>query len=524
MRGFLRLIVPVAGSLVSSIIVAAPRHFEQQYAVCDLPVDREFAEVIAVGCQDIGSALGCRSGGDLTLKVGFTAPAGAQAKARLTVSNVSSLTLSPAPTARAGNTATFVITPGVFSVSGFSVAGTPTPVIKVSVQVAQSWLAGLQNQQGPLQRISLRFTQAAGTNLVSDITLSALYSACPTPLTSGDFVIVPGLPDRKSVALIDGERSACITREPHVGTGIITIDNLVPPSGCSPARATIFGHQRAVDFQSSTDTIWTPNTGDKLEADVRPPVVERIALWLLYANCYGGSCESAADAASLTDVAEASLNLAKDRYRSLFGGISFEGVRKLDLTNSTNSKVEAARVLYCTDPTTTHDSIEKFRKVRQLFGADPTYGKRLDVVYVRTAGGDAEWCGTHAVGGDLIPGSNMITMTLLNSPFILAHEIGHALLNSGDHADPDSGFMTGTYNNLMRPGSYTGGYLTIGQLYRMNLLRNSSLNRHGARPGGSIVDCEGFGESDECPAACFDVLRDVQPVISGGPQCASSGQ
>ena len=113
-------------------------------------------------------------------------------------------------------------------------------------------------------------------------------------------------------------------------------------------------------------------------------------------------------------------------------------------------------------------------------------------------------------------------MTLLNDPFLLAHELGHALLNSGEHADNDNGFLeVDGVNNLMRPGDQAGGYLTIGQLYRMNFLGGSALNRHGKRPGGAKVECGGIGESVQCPAACFDVLREVQPVASGGPQWQS---
>jgi hypothetical protein len=523
MRRGLRGFITASGLMLSAIAIAEPRLYQEHYAVCDLPLNRQFAQVIAVGCQDIGTAVGCSTSTNLALKVRFTAPAGAQAKARLTVRNVSSLSLTPPPALVTGNTVTFNIVPGEFSIGGFSANADPAPVIMVSVQVAQSWLVGLQSQQSPPQKITLRFTQTAGVTPVSDIMLAGIYSACPPPVANGDFVIVPGPPARKSVVLVDGERSSCVTREAHLGAGIITIENLVPLNACSPpARAAIFGHQRAVDFQPNTGATWTPSNGDKLLGNKFVPVVERVGLWLLYANCVGGSCANrVAEAGTVLDVAEASLNLAKDRYQHLFGGITFDVVRKLDLTDSNKPKVEAARTLFCNNSSRTHDSIEAFRQVRSMFGWDVSFGKRLDIVFVRSGLG-GEWCGTHATGNDVVPGSDLIVMTLLNDPFILAHEIGHALLDSGEHADSANGFITGTYNNLMRPAGLTGGYLTIGQLYRMNLLRNSALNRHGARPAAnsSIVDCEGFGESEQCPALCFDVLRDVQPVISGGPQCA----
>jgi hypothetical protein len=508
----------VIGSLVlGPMVLAAPRFVQEQYAVCDNPEEREFAEIVGVGCQDPGETMGCGAGERLSLKIRFDAPPDAQAKARLTLSGTTAVTFAPAPAGRAGNV--YFLTPGEYAVTGFSADSDPAPSITVSVQVDQSWLVGLQSRQAPVQRITVRFVQMAGAQQVGDLSLSALYTPCAASLTSGDFVIMPGAPARKSVALIDGKRTACVRREAHVGAGIITVENLVPTTGCAPARATIFMHQAAVEYMDTTDAIWKPGPGDELRATKAAPVIEDIGLWLLYANCVGGSCQPA-NTQSLIDVAKATLNLARDRYLNLFGGVSFDAVRVVNLTTSTDSEVEVARTLKCNDPTNTHAAIAKFDKVRAMAGPDPEYGKRLDVVFVRTAGGNAEWCGAHATGSDVEPGSNLIVMTLLNDPFILAHEIGHALLNSGEHADNENGFLeTNGLNNLMRPGDQTGGYLTIGQLYRMNLLDGSALNRHGKRPGGAKVACGGSGESVQCPAACFDVLRQVQPVVSGGPEC-----
>lgn len=509
----------VLGSLtLGPVVLAAPRFVQQQYAVCDNPEEREFAEIVGVGCQDPGEAMGCGGEERLSLKIRFDAPPDAKAKARLSLSNAPAITFDPAPAGHAGNA--YFVTPGEYTVTGFSANSDPAPSITVAVQVDQSWLVGLQSRQAPAQRIAVQFVQRAGAEQVSDLSLSALYTPCAASLTSGDFVIVPGPPARKSVALIDGKRTGCVRREKHVGAGIITVENLVPTTGCAPARATIFMHQAAVDFMDATDAIWKFEPGDELYATKANPVVEDIWLWLLDANCVGQSCQPSSTQ-DLMDVAKAALNLASDHYRNLFGGISFDAVRVVNLTTSTDPDVEAARTLKCNDLNNTHDAIANFDRVRDMVGQDPSDGKRLDVVYVRTASANGEWCGEHAKGSDVEPGSNLIVMTLLNDPFLLAHELGHALLNSGEHADADHGFLAADgVDNLMRPGDQAGSYLTIGQLYRMNLLDGSALNRHGKRPGEAEVQCDGPGESVQCPAACFDVLRQVEPAVSGGPQCA----
>ena len=75
-------------------------------------------------------------------------------------------------------------------------------------------------------------------------------------------------------------------------------------------------------------------------------------------------------------------------------------------------------------------------------------------------------------------------------PETLAHEIGHALLDTAFHA------CSLGRNNLMCPQS--GGDLTMGQMFRMNVHTRSRLNKNGHRTG-AVLACPSFRPSSDCP-------------------------
>jgi hypothetical protein len=133
---------------------------------------------------------------------------------------------------------------------------------------------------------------------------------------------------------------------------------------------------------------------------------------------------------------------------------------------------------------------------------------------VSSTDGWGSWCGTHSAKG-----ADIILLSTFTRDLTVAHELGHALLNTGYHAsDALSGFGAGK-SNLMYAGD-PGSYLSIGQLFRMNLGSRSAINRHKVRPTTlPQVDCPTFANSGQCPAACFDVNRDVleDPEVK---QCA----
>jgi hypothetical protein len=203
--------------------------------------------------------------------------------------------------------------------------------------------------------------------------------------------------------------------------------------------------------------------------------------------------------------AQTELGTANTIYKQEFAGMGFKHLGPTDLTGpeeSTATVQHAWAPPGCTSAADTAETLERLHDITGDLDAN-----QLNVFYVQTLlpfSAAGVWCGEHDPDG---PGANTILLASHHYAHTLAHEIGHAVLNSAHHAENlTDGFTDLTSSdNLMRVGDLGGTVrLTIGQLFRANLDAGSAINRHHAR-NGPTTSCDAAMAGNSCPPLTFDV-------------------
>lgn len=547
MRQTQYVVLALLGAMLGSAVHAGPTEYVVQHPLCELPTEiltnpprsppfPPSEPHLAVGCPIVDPTLGCAADAPLKLRVQFNGPPGA--RAQLAFSNISPQALRNVEARGAVNRdrrdpSIFVLNPGVTVITGFAGGQNPAPLVRSSVEVPSEWRKRLSSGVTSARAsAALGFNQFIGTVLVSTVVQNHLFVPCPKANIIQDRIkLNDNSSARKTVVLIDGKRAdGCKSNEMDFGQAEVPLGNLLQYLGCEgEARATVFSAGNAVQFKPNLTNAWHDAPTDAPTITLDQMAIQPVKLWMLYSSC--PSCPTAAHINKM----ETKLDRARVFYPAQFGGISFRTVDTVDLSQSTNPVVVAARNLDCSsltgalgivDPETGETrapgSLAKLAAVMALPEAAPSdpnetpIGERLDVFFVESAVGDGVWCGETA---DAIPtpeGANIILLASTYRDFTLTHEIGHALLNWGTHmvAGVD-GFGA---DNLML-AQYFGKHLTIGQLFRMSLEDQSALNRHDARTGAKVT-CQPTASSHSCPKASCDVARETDALLAGSIPCA----
>ena len=500
----------VCGSLsLASVAAAAPHFYAQHHRLCDGTESAPPPQVV-IGCPFVSAGLGCPAGAPLQLSVHLDAPAGATVN--LGVSNTSGLTLIRSGTVSAISAGSFQLKPGDGSIRGFFADTSPAPRILATVLTNASMLTpAASGGSDPTVAITLRFVQAVGTQRVREDTVTHIYHLCPAgSATTGDQIKLGGnAPDHDGIAVIDGHRgTSCLKDEKFRGRTTISLGNLIPnDTSCpAPSRATLFTANGAVDFRPELN--WFSGN-DTLLVNLSAPVTAKLKVWLLYDLCHPTSGQCICKPASCTAEGRRKFPLqitleAIDRYQKAFGGVAFthelvDLSQPAELRPSLRSAVAAAiNVAGCSNDANADSTLAKLEAVTSASSYE--IGGELNVFIVRSATALGWWCGRRSAGKDVIVVNTFIPAVTL------AHEIGHALLDCGDHTQVSPGAFTSDNMMLASPGNM----LTLGQVFRMNVDADSPLNRHGWRDGPTLQcptsSCSQWLASSACPAASLDEL------------------
>ena len=512
--------------------VAAPIWAVVIHRLC-IPDFEFIPRSIPIGCPIVDPLLGCDPRAKLSLKVQLEAPGGMEGRLEfsdLGEAELRGLTTRGNATARGS---TVLLRAGESQILGLNPARQPAPLMLASMDASDEWLRELRSRELPGRgradstKAILRIQQLVGDVPVGDAVIAYEFVQCPPmpapPPVSGDDMIrlTQNASGLHAIALIDGKRAACTVDEWNFGSADILLGNMMPPGGCTDSRATIFTKSYAVDFVMNTTEdpnaiVWTGVAGEVLPRMSRTLVTQPVKVWML--RNFG--CPNPSDC---MDKAQAMMTYAKDLFPSTWAGISFWFAGPIDLSGDTSTTVAVAREgVNCTTHAYASSTIGLLNAVKALTDApgEPNAGKRLEVFFVNGAGGVAgHWCG-YTFNGPRPESADSILVASIGSPAVLAHELGHALMDSGHHTSASGDARFNLHSNLMNNGAL-GSYLTLGQLFRASLHKNGSVNRHRARVG-PIVDCLEFADNNVCPRASCDVERETDPpvVLPGEQICA----
>jgi hypothetical protein len=484
-----------AGAQVNALVV--------NHRICDIPTESPIVRTVPIGCDIVDATVGCPTAAPLALQLQFEAPPGAVAD--LTVSN------APAGLQPALNSAnvtptgsgTFKMLPGAATLVGLRSDTSPAPILGISVTVPQAAISGTSFWlTGPESAglVKLKVEQIVGNYVVDAATVRHYYYAC-TSATGGDHITITGS-SSGAVALMSARtQTACGGPNSYRGFPDITLPKLFARSTCLE-RVALYS-DGALDFRNNT-TIWKDGL-DTLPITLKERAKQPVMIWVLYDPCRtpGGTCLST----KAVSQARPTLHLenAQRIYGQQWSGITFNQIGGADLAVSPDSKLRDLvdnDKLACFDHRSTRDTL---KELPGLTGQTrETYGQHLNIFYVKNPQALGWWCGNYDPDGI---GRDTILLHANAYPETFAHELGHALLYSRNHADVGvDGFGYAHRYNLMSSDSI-GEELTLGQMFRASLADVSPLNRHGGRVGGQKVTCSGNSQSaDSCPQLIEDVV------------------
>jgi hypothetical protein len=412
---------------------------------------------IDVGCEAIDPRLGCPAGAALTVHVHFDAPA--QAQVRVFVASISDqawqgLNVQGSAAKSQVDPHTILVSPGDATITGFLTNTVPAPVLTPTV------VASMSVSAAPSNPARLTVTQRVGDVTVRQTSTEQPWSCISTP-TDGDQIELQGQnSSRESVVLLDGRRGAdCTNLEPHRIKGAGPLGNLMQKKSCAE-RVTVFSDNKAV-AATADQTFWTDAANDMLKLPLMDPVATSVNVWVLDTRC------------AQVDCARAEIELARAVFRNSFGGIDF------------NAAIVAPPGPYTTDHAAKGCTSAALAQLKKIAFKD----RERNVYYLPALGPKGWWCGAVL---NTAQAANTILIGPTHTETTLAHELGHALLKSGDHpVENTNGFTQANLcNNLMLQGN-PGLHLTLGQLFRANSLPQCSINVTG----------------NACPLQSFDVAR-----------------
>lgn len=498
MRNPLRIAGALLAAVCCPLAAAQTSGYVVNHRVCDMATEQSIARSVPIGCEFLDHALGCAASSPLALHLDFQAPAGS--KARLQLTNVPP-GLQPAVGTQVGTVkrlsdSTIEIVPGLGTVSGFVSDALKVPVAQVTVEVPQQAFAVTPNPwlSGPdsAGQVRLNLRQVVGNYVADETTITHFYYPCVTEKPV-DVITLDQLQSNGAVALIDARLAppganvgpSCVSYGSYPGVPFIALPNVLARQGCLE-RVAIYSSRNALVFRkNSADSLgdnlspfWNDQAGQDLRVPLQGMAQLPIKMWVLQ------------DPVNMEPQALHNLQTATRILQEQFSGLAFafENIepkprnRKLD-------KAVADSAISCNN----------FQLLTEVPGFD---GQHLNIFYLGVIQGFGVWCG---VQGGI--GRNLILIGTNAKSRTLTHEIGHALLDSGNHAMPgEGGFSSAHAENLMTYNA-RGEDLTLGQLFRANLSPDSPANRHGARPLPRAICSANPTSSDSCP----ELPRDVTP-------------
>ena len=487
MRCSLRFVGVLFGTAMWSLACAQSSGFVVNHRICKMATEQAVARSVPVGCGFFDVADGCATNSPLSLQLNFQAPA--QSVARLELTNVPP-GLQPSVGAEVGTVKrvdhdTLEIRPGLGIVSGFISDAAQVPVVSVTFHVPEHALTVKPNPwlNGPesAAQVRLHLTQVVGNHVADRSSITHFYYPCQEQHAI-DQLRLDGLQSEGAVALLDARvaqfgvpaERPCASYDGYTGVPFITLPGLFEKHDCLE-RVAVFGNADAVAFRKAPP-FWQDGDNAQVLPISMPKLTQQpLRIWVLY------------DPANMQAQADMHLQNATRIYREQFGGITFRAMkgqpyRELD------QAVNASQI-----------GCDDVPLLKQVPGFSP---KQLNIFYVDFLNNAyGLWCGL-----DSIEGRNVILIASIAEARTLAHEIGHALLDSGNHADPGMDDFSAAHRENLMTGNAGGEQLTLGQLYRASLNKYSSVNRHGARPGRPQVTCNPDSSSpDSCPTLPHDV-------------------
>jgi hypothetical protein len=501
----------VCALVLCSVAAARPSGFVVSHWICDMATEPVIARTVAVGCEVVDTTLGCTSGSPLTLQLKFNAPSGATAELDLTNPPAG---LQPAVGTQNGSAtrtsaSRIVMTPGAAMLSGFTSDAATVPMLTVTIKVppsafpapAASWLNAWLSGPESAAQVTLDLMQIVGRYETSRTSIRHYYYSCRSRDSLDRIAVGNRGNSTGAVALVDAKAGAsCLEHDGYRGIPFIALPNLFAKDLCLE-RETLFSNAKGVQFQK-TSSFWHDAAGETMQLDLAEMARQRVRIWVLYNPCPGpGACPPFMMSEMKQRPARHLENAARV-YAEQFGGIAFERTVNTDLSASTSSELRTAvdrNQLQC-DQANTPNTLTLLKSFTGLTAAE--YSQQLNVFYVKHPGGWGIWCGVYDPYGI---GRDTILLHASALPDTLAHEIGHALLNSGAHVEDLAGFTSAHWENLM-VGQFVGEQLTLGQLFRASLSPDSPVNRHGGRPGGATAACWAIpGSPESCPNLPLDV-------------------
>jgi hypothetical protein len=294
----------------------------------------------------------------------------------------------------------------------------------------------------------------------------------------------------QATLLVDGRQptSTCTDDEQFRTPTNVGIGNFLSSGSCN-AEVAVFAVDNAMEL---TPASWTDAAGDVVDVKMKPVIKVPLTVWIVT----GPASQRIAEMNQF-------VNSANALYNGMQGGIKFEPITMISKVSSTVK--QAACVRDSAMAASVADGPALKSKVGFVSG-------QLNVYYVSHARGDrGEACELDPSCPLLHPNLHPVTnMILVNAgwaqfdPAVLAHEIGHtfSLCHIVDPPPPAAPEISS--KNLMRTSFTKRDRITTGQLFRVNVNKNSSLNFNKNR-SGSTRDCSGSSSSAACPPLALDV-------------------
>ena len=515
MRNLMRIVISLCCSLMGTVATARPADYLINHWACEaqtVPVPKT-----AIGCVIVDTVLGCPPGATLSVRVHFTAPTGSTA----------TLTLSPSPvpvgltpgigqsngTAQRLNQTTFSVTPGDGVISGFQADPTTVPFFSVKVDVPPNRLVGpgIVLSSGPpvVATATVELKEVVGDVAVDETSVKHVYYTCQGRDSVDKIKLTGDLSSAGAVALVDASTATgCTTNLEFRGSPFMPVGNLkLKPADCV-GRVSVFLNNNGAALEKNV-SFWTNGVDQKLVA-VGAVVAQPVRVWLLYDYC---SEPASTDVCENTPWESAKKKIAKHvsqanrLFLQSYAGIRLEPDIAVISDNQVIHDLISLDAIRCySDPEDPDVVTNLINKLATATGQTPQqYSKHLNVFYVRHPIGYGQWCGQDDPYG---PGRDTILMDRDARLNTLAHEIGHAFLNSGAHVD-DGGVDGFNENNVagnLMLSSSPGDWLTVGQLFRANMSLDSTVIRHGARTGAHVT-CSAADDNEACP----DLSTDISP-------------
>jgi hypothetical protein len=512
MRHAMRLPILIFGCWLWSTAGAQVNALVVNHWICDVDTEPPIVRTVPVGCEIVDTTLGCPTAKPLALQFHFEAPPGAEAT--LTVSNPP-LGLAPAPNATnvtKTGPATYKMLPGRTTLVGFLSDASPAPILATSVTLPQTAISGTSFWlTGPESAglVKLKISQIVNNYVVSSATVRHYYYPC-TSSTGGDHITITGS-SSGAVALMDARtQTACDGPDGYRGFPKIALPNLFSRTNLFASttcleRVALYS-EGALDFRKDS-SVWKDAGDDDLRITLTGRAKQPVKIWVLYDPCAtpGSTCLSTLSESKARP--RRHLENAQRIYRQQWSGITFDHIGgNEDLAISTDRNLRNLvdnNLLRCFDSKSTKETL---KVLPGLTGQDTgTYSRHLNIFYVKNPKALGQWCGAYDPVGI---GRDTILLHANAYPETFAHELGHALLYSGKHANVGTdGFLDAHRYNLMT-SDINGEELTLGQMFRASLADVSPLNRHGGRPGQQKVTCSGNSQS---PESCPELIQDVVP-------------